>query len=96
LYDQYYICIVYYNTLYINSYFIYYILYYIFSECDREDQAAQGIVDVSTGPHKDMSLKEGEKIKVKIGFVRDLFTYTTIFTYICTYIYVHISMYCYI
>lgn len=35
------------------------------SELEREDQASK-LADMPTGPMKDLSLKEGEKIKIKI------------------------------
>ncbi len=40
------------------------------SELEREDQASK-LADMPTGPMKDMSLKDGEKIKIKI--VRTIF-----------------------
>lgn len=45
------------------------------SECEREVQASK-LSDVSLGPLKDLSIKEGEKIKIKI--VRIFFQMSTI------------------
>ena len=39
---------------------------FFFSECEREDRAAAGEVPASL-PSQDFSLKEGQKITVKIG-----------------------------
>jgi hypothetical protein len=39
------------------------------AEVEREDRAAKGIIETSNVPTQDFSLKQGEKIKVKIGSV---------------------------
>jgi hypothetical protein len=47
------------------------------AECEREDKALQAAEQSSSGassqPHRDLAIKEGEKIKINIGGVRMTF-----------------------